>query len=405
MNRGGLAPVAPGEDPHSAWKRALETNAAHGDARSPKGTVSSTNPVMGGADAALLGGRQEGATGGGRGPKVPLTAMRGANTVYLRKNVLDFLHDMYGTKPFQDPVAPTNAAATEPQKLWWMRALAPTSGSTSKGAPTVPERVPLRRVSSHQGSMPGRDPSQPRASGRLCASEDQLETLVDHILQGYMHTRGRSKGPAPALLNRPEASDTISQFVSTALDKLLVTEASFSHCDAASARSFLSLGVDHNFSKLASFNAQSQFFQDDEESELLVNPAFEGNLAMFAPVTSQAAISVSDSLPPIEATRLPSPSAVSPRPIRRGQVPPPVPAGGNPLEDVFQTLSRQMSLDSAKVELNSTDSWEGQQRRGRRCAFAQRRGGQWAETEKLCAVNSCRRRTRAAPTLGRHKIG
>ncbi|ESS65939.1 hypothetical protein TcG_04369 [Trypanosoma cruzi] len=361
MKEEDAAPLQPLQEPHSAWKRALDLKALNTGRQRLPGAPNGTTLVGWTTDTLLPGGEKDAAASGGRGGNVPRGTFGGTHATDVQQSALEFIQEMYGMKPLDAPVITKGIHASERQKRWGGPVLFQPSRLTNNQSPTKRESAVLRRVKSHHGTGAIRDPLLRRLSSRRTLSQDHLGTIVDHIFQGYMQTNSRAKKPLLAPVTKAETDDSVSQFVSNALDSFLVREASFSLRDAQSMNSFLTLGGDCNFSKLLSFQGQSQFLDDDDPSELLTKPAFEGRMALFAPLESQAEVSVSGPLPEgslafVAGVEVPCPSPVSLQSTLETETPPVATRGAKRITgQPCLNFSREMSLDSDEIQVKPLD--------------------------------------------------
>ncbi|KEG09387.1 hypothetical protein DQ04_05301010 [Trypanosoma grayi] len=346
---------------HPASNKALQTTSSPGNTKETGCQVRRQTSVQWNSDAPAVFGVKSSAASG-HGMDAPRSAGRPRAAGDFRQNVMEFLHDMYGKAPLDDPSAkaPSKTPTRRPQE--GMPPLPVSSKHLLKPSPRRPDPPLDRRALTHHG-LPGcRSPILKSVPASSSVSEDHLDTLLDHIIDGYKRRSARAKKPVPSTaINNNNDGDVVSMFVSHALDNFLVKEASFSACNPKSTESFLSAGADGFFPKLLSFQAQSQMRIDDDESETLVKPVFDVKMATFKPAESRAGVSVSKSLPlgPMTPEYFEKMGTVAYKdtPISRNKAPQiafnnaPRPMGNN------SSFSRNMSLDSGGLNSKLGDSW------------------------------------------------
>ncbi|EKF38068.1 hypothetical protein MOQ_001726 [Trypanosoma cruzi marinkellei] len=364
MKEGDAALLQPLQEPQSAWKRALDSKALNAGRQRLPGTTNGTTLVGWTVDTLPPGGEKDTtAMSGGRGANVPRGTLGGTHATDVQQSALEFLQEMYGMKPLDAPVGTNGIRASERQRRWGAPVPFQPSRVPRNQSPTKKESTVLRRVKSHHGTGAIRNPPLRSFSSRRTLSQDNLDTIVDHIFQGFMQTNLKAQKPPLVPVTRAETEDPVSQFVSNALDSFLVREASFSLRDPQSMHSFLTLGGDCNFSKLLSFQGQSQFLNDDDDaSELFTQPVFEGQMAVFAPVESQANVNVSGPIPDgslafVAGAEPPCPSPDSLQSTQQVETPPVITRKvkqmtGKPC----LKFSREMSLDSDQIQVEPPDT-------------------------------------------------
>nr|CCC50176.1 conserved hypothetical protein [Trypanosoma vivax Y486] len=317
-------------------------------------------------------------TGDGNEPLVSQNKVIKRTTVPIdfRKNMMDLLSVIYDTRDVSDdkplPQASTSrhAAKKANDSLFTV-----TRDNGVKKGMAYEETGPsggfnfsvAKHATTHVGFLTDRTRILSRVPAGQSFTGDKLDTLLENIVEGYKRLIQKSRVPLRGHGTLRGDANSVSRFVTHAVDNYIAREASFSMADSRSNLSILSAGCDSFFKDLLSFRASSEVADVEEVSETLVKPNFVPHMPTFTrePADSfnvSRSMPLKGTVPPVQASdSLPTePKGQYMRSMSETLISTANDAGNLGNGGMMPLTCKgglDMSLDSHAVHASTSDSW------------------------------------------------